>query len=49
MTGEEEQCFWLRQNLKCGEVLELGVMPPDVQMKNVGQEVSRGPEPILAQ
>ena len=39
MIGEEEERFRLGQDLKSGEVLELGVPPKDVQMEEVGEWV----------
>ena len=30
MMGEEEECFWLGQDLESGEALELGVPPKDI-------------------
>ena len=48
MTDKEEH-FWLGQDLEPSEVLELGVLPPDVQMEEVGQWVSWGLELVLAQ
>ena len=49
MMDEEEEHFWLGQELESGKVLEEGVPPPDVQIKEVGQQVMWGPEPIVAQ
>ena len=40
MTDEEEKCFWLKQDLESGKVLELGVLPKDVQMEEVGEQVT---------
>ena len=49
MMGEKEQCFWLKLDLKSGEVLELRVPHQDVQTEDVGQWVRWKPVPILAQ
>ena len=49
MMDEEEECFWLGQDLESGEALEEGVLPLDVQIEEVGQRVMWGPEPVLAQ
>ena len=45
---EEEERFWLRQDLESSEALELGVLPPDIQMEEVGQRVMWGPAIELA-
>ena len=42
MTVEEEKRFWLRQDLASSEILELGVLPKDVQMEEVGERVMWG-------
>ena len=49
MTNEEEKQFWLGQDLASGEVLELGILPKDVQMEEVGERVTWRPaiEPAL--
>ena len=49
MTDEEEECFWLKQDLESGKALEKGVPPPEIQMEEVGQWVIWGLEPVLAQ
>ena len=49
MMDEEEDCFWLGQDLESGEALEEGVLPLDVQIEEVGQRVMWGPELVLAQ
>ena len=49
MTGEKEQCFWLRQDLKSREVLEYRVLPPDVWIEDMGLWVRWGPALILVQ
>ena len=48
MMIEEEKCFWCGQDLVSSEVLELGVLPEDVQMEEVGEWVTWGPaiEPV---
>ena len=48
MIGEEEKCFWIRQDLVSGKALELGVPPEDIQMEEVGEWVTWGPaiEPV---
>ena len=43
MMDEEEKCFWLRQDLESGMVLELGVPPKDVQMEEMSERVMLGP------
>ena len=49
MLGKKEECFWLGQDLESGKVLELGVLPEDVQMEEVGERVTWRPalEPPL--
>ena len=42
MMVEEEKHFWSVQDLACGEALELGVPPEDVQMEEVGEQVTWG-------
>ena len=42
MMGEEEEHFWLRQDLESGDLLELGVPPEDIQMEEVGERVVWG-------
>ena len=46
---EEEKRFWLGQDLVSGKALELGVPPEDIQMEEVGEQVTWGPviEPAL--
>ena len=39
----------LKQDLESGKVLELVLQPLDFQMEGEGQQVTWGPEPILAQ
>ena len=39
MIVEEEKRFWFRQDLASSEDLELGVLPKDVQMEEVGKQV----------
>ena len=43
MMVEEEECFWCGQDLASSEALELGVPPEDVQMEEVGEQVTWGP------
>ena len=43
ITVEEEKRFWNRQDLVSVEALELGVLPRDVQMEEVGERVMWGP------
>ena len=43
MTVEEEKHFWCGQDLASSEALELGVPPKDVQMEEVGEQVTWGP------
>ena len=43
MMVEEEKCFWHRQDLASGKALELGILPEDVQMEEVGEQVMWGP------
>ena len=43
MMDKEEECFWLRQDLESGKVLELDVPPEDIQMEEMGEQVMRGP------
>ena len=40
MVDEEEEHFWLGQDLESGEVLELVIPPEDVQMEEVGKRVT---------
>ena len=49
IMGEEEECFWLGQDLESSKVLELGIPPKDIQMEEVGERVAWGPaiEPVL--
>ena len=42
MTVEEDKHFWHGQDLASGKVLELGILPKDVQMKEVGERVMWG-------
>ena len=42
MTYEEEERFWLGQDLESSEALELGIPPEDVQLEEVGQWVTWG-------
>ena len=37
MTVEEHKHFWHGQDLVSGKVLELGILPKDVQMEEVGE------------
>ena len=48
MVGEEEECFWLGQNLESGKELELGIPPEDIHMEEVGEWVTWGPAIELA-
>ena len=43
IMGEEEESFWLGQDLESGKALELGVPPKDIQMVEVGEQVTWGP------
>ena len=43
MMEEEEERFWLGQDLESGKALELDVLPKDVQMEEVGKWVTWGP------
>ena len=43
MTFEEEKRFWYGQDLVSGKALELDVPPKDVQMEEVGEQVTWGP------
>ena len=43
MMDKEEERFWLRQDLESSKALELGVVPQDIQIEEVGQWVMRGP------
>ena len=45
---EEEEHFWRGQDLASGEALELGILPEDVQMEEVGKRVTWGPAIELA-
>ena len=45
MLGKEEAAFWHGLGLEMGEELELRVLPPDIQLEDVGQRVQWGPEP----
>ena len=42
MIVEEEKCFWHRQDLASREALELGIPPEDIQMEEVGEQVTWG-------
>ena len=42
MTVEEEKRFWHGQDLASSEVLELGILPKDVQMEEIGERVMWG-------
>ena len=44
MSTEEEVAFWHRLDMKMEEELELGVLPPDIWLEDVGQRVWWGPE-----
>ena len=46
---EEEKRFWCGQDLASSEALEFGVLPEDVQIEKVGEQVMWGPaiEPAL--
>ena len=48
MITEKKAAFWHRLDLEMGEELELGVPPPDIQLKDVGWRVwwGPGPEPV---
>ena len=48
MMVKEEERFWRSQDLASSEALELGVLPKDVQMEEVGKRVTWGPaiEPV---
>ena len=48
MTDKEEEHFWLGQDLESGEALELGVLPEDIQMEEVGKHMMWGPAIELA-
>ena len=43
MTVEEEERFWRGQDLVSSKALELGILPEDVQMEEVGERVTWGP------
>ena len=43
ISGKEEEHFWLGQDLEFSEALELGVLPKDIQLEEVGQRVMWGP------
>ena len=43
MLGEKEEHFWLGQDLESGKALELSILPKDVQMEEVGEQVMWGP------
>ena len=47
MLAKDKKAFWLRLDLKTGEVLEQGVPPPDAQIEDASQWVRWGLEPIL--
>ena len=49
MIAKEEEAFWCRLDLKMGEELQLGVLPPDIWIGDVGRWVWWGPEPVLVQ
>ena len=49
MIDKEEGHFWLRQDLESSKALDLGVLPPDIQMEELGQWVKWGPEPVVVQ
>ena len=42
MMDEEKKHFWLGQDLETGEVLELGILPEDVQMEEVSEQLTWG-------
>ena len=42
MMNEEEKHFWHGQDLASGKVLELGIPPKDIQMEEVGKQVTWG-------
>ena len=42
MMDEEEKRFWRGQDLASGKALELGVLPDNVQMEEVGERVMWG-------
>ena len=42
MMVEEEKRFWFGQDLASGKALELGVLPKDVQIEEVGKRVMWG-------
>ena len=42
MMVEEEKHFWHGQDLASSEALELGILPRDIQMKEVGNWVMWG-------
>ena len=43
MTGIEENCCQLRQDIELGEILEQKAPPPDILMEDAGQWVRLGP------
>ena len=45
MMTKDEAAFWHWLNLEIGEELKLGVPPPDIQLKDMGQWVWWGLEP----
>ena len=42
MTVKEQKRFWLRQDLASGKALELGILPKDIQIEEVGERVMWG-------
>ena len=37
MIGSQQKCLWLKQDIELDEALELGALPLDVIMEDVGQ------------
>ena len=42
MMVEEEKYFWHGQDLASGEALELGILPENIQMEEVDEQVMWG-------
>ena len=48
MMDKKEKRFWLGQDLASRKALELGILPEDVQIEEVGEQMMWGPviEPV---
>ena len=42
MMVEEEKHFWRGQDLASGEALELGIPPKEIQIEEMGEQVTWG-------